>query len=290
MSDTNLRTQMGLQGDVFRLGIDWFDHNNVSYYTVVQARVLEADKPRTLVVEVATTQTDDEVGRDELDPVCVYKMVGGSDPYASRMIQLEANPVVKEMRERIAELETEVDRAETLLRKAVVGAVVNNRPLTSEDVLDRFTAKYYDVTVDTDLVCTSCASDVHVATLKGTNLAVYWCINSECQHALGEWRHSISSTLQPSWVKTATKPGDTVLVEYLKPGQRFRLEGARFIIPDVDPGFSRSVSVPPFRKSEGNATLMHPMKLVGRDVAGEDALSKGIRLEWMNPYTEVEVL
>jgi hypothetical protein len=65
--DANMSAQMGLQGDRLRIAVEWFDHNNVSHVTIVQVRILDCDKPRTLVVEcgskydVSPTECRDEM-------------------------------------------------------------------------------------------------------------------------------------------------------------------------------------------------------------------------------------
>jgi hypothetical protein len=49
-----IETQMGCQGDTLRIGVHWFDHNNVDRLTVVEIKIEAQDKPRTLAVGVKT--------------------------------------------------------------------------------------------------------------------------------------------------------------------------------------------------------------------------------------------
>lgn len=49
-----LQVEMGCQGDRLRIGVHWFDHNNVRRLTVVEIAIGEQDKPRTLTVAAHT--------------------------------------------------------------------------------------------------------------------------------------------------------------------------------------------------------------------------------------------
>lgn len=42
----------GIMGDTENVDVYWFDHNSVNYHIHVTIRILDCDKPRTLVVEV----------------------------------------------------------------------------------------------------------------------------------------------------------------------------------------------------------------------------------------------
>ncbi len=50
MSEITIHT--GCAGDKNTIRIEWFDHNNVSHITTIQADIDVQDKPRTLLLSV----------------------------------------------------------------------------------------------------------------------------------------------------------------------------------------------------------------------------------------------